>query len=156
MSSTRTMGIAVTDVSTEQQLPLGFEYHEPAGPDDTGPKVWIYVQMKADPTVVGSVCSFNAAATTYTVRKVPANTHACTVVGVAQHVIAADSFGFILRRGVGEVLADGGGVTANEGLMVGDAAGTADVAGAVTTESFGTAQETVASALATCWINCRG
>tara|TARA_R110000824_G_scaffold10774_2_gene47203 strand:- start:541 stop:990 length:450 start_codon:yes stop_codon:yes gene_type:complete len=149
------MGIAITDTGTTQVMPLGFEFHEPASGDDQGEKVWIYVEA-SEALVIGSVCSYAAAATTVKVRKVPANTHAGTILGVAQHVIAINAFGFILRRGVGEVLADSGGTTANLGLIAGDAVGTADAAAAVTDASFGVAQEAVASGLATCWINCQG
>ena len=157
MSSTRTMGVAITDVSTTQQMPLGFEHHEPASGDDQGEKVWIYVQMTGAAAVVGSVLSFGDGATTYVVQKSPANTHASRVVGAAQHAIAENSYGFILRRGLGSVLADSGDIIANLGIIVGDAAGTADdAAAAVTDASFGVAQESQASALAPCWLNCQG
>ena len=157
MSATRTMGIAVTDTGTTQQLPLGFEYHEPASSDDEGPKVWIYVQMTGADTVIGSVCSFGDGAVTYVVQKSPANTHAGRVVGVAQHVIAQNSYGFILRRGLGLVLADSGDLTANLGMMVGDAAGTADDAGAVTTQAFGIASAAIsAAATGNAFLNCQG
>ena len=157
-TSSRTMGVGVTDVRTSSEkanLPLGFEYHEPASADNKGEKVWIYVEA-SEALVVGSVCSYAAAATTVKVRKVPANSHACTVVGVAQHVIASGSFGFILRRGSGSVLGDSGGTTEDLGLIAGDAVGTADAAAAVTDASFGVAQESQASALAPCWLNCQG
>ena len=146
-------GGSVTRVTTTQELPLGFQVTVPNG--DAGDQVWIYVSA-SESLVVGSVCSLAAAATTYNVRKIPVDTHACTVVGVAQHVIAGSSYGFILRRGKGVVLADSGGVTVNLGMIAGDAVGTADAAAAVTDASFGVAQATAASATAACWLNCPG
>ena len=164
MSSTRTMGINVTDVhiaysatdaTSGPQLPLGFQFHQPASDDDKGERVWIYVEA-SEALVIGSVCSYIEAATTVKIRKSLANSHAGSVVGVAQHVIASGSFGFILRRGAGSVLGDSGGTTEDLGLIVGDAVGTADAAAAVTDASFGIAQESQASALAPAWLNCQG
>ena len=87
----------------------------------------------------------------------PATMHAGRVVGVAQHVIAQNSYGFILRRGLGLVLADSGDLTANLGMMVGDAAGTADDAGAVTTQAFGIATAAIsAAATGNAFLNCQG
>ena len=151
----------VTQTDTTARFPLGYEVTLPATRggaggvnDDAGEEVWVYVKASAA-LAAGDVCSYAAAATTKTVRLVPANTNACTIVGVAQHVIAINAFGFIQKRGLATVTADAGGVTANEGLMVGDAPGTADVAGAVTTASFGVATATASSAAAVCWIDCR-
>tara|TARA_R110000824_G_scaffold360347_1_gene548078 strand:- start:213 stop:668 length:456 start_codon:yes stop_codon:yes gene_type:complete len=151
------MGVSVTDVHTEALLPLGFEHTEPAGPDGEGEKTWIYVQMTGADTVIGSVCSFGDGAVTYVVQKSPINTHAGRVVGVAQHVIAQNSYGFILRKGLGLVLADTGDITANLGLMVGDAVGTADDAGAVTTQAFGIATAAIsATATGKAFLSCVG
>jgi hypothetical protein len=151
----------VTQVDTVARFPLGYEATLPATKsgaggvnDDTGEEVWVYVKASVA-LAAGDVCSYAAAATTKTVRLVPANTNVCTIVGVAQHVIAINSFGFIQKRGLASVTADAGGVTINVGLMVGDAPGTADAAGAVTTASFGVATASAASAAAVCWIDCR-
>jgi len=123
-----------------------------------GEREWIYVfnDEAATNFAEGHVVSRDAATIAVDGILAPANTHACRVVGVVQHAIAFGSFGFILRKGIGEVLADAGGVTADLGLIVGDAAGTADAAAAVTDASFGVAIDTAASALATCWVNCQG
>ena len=149
----------VSQVDTAARFPLGYEVTVPAKASgteaDRGEEVWIYVQA-SEALVVGSVCSLTAAATTYIIRKVPINTHACTVVGVAQHVIGLNAYGFIQKKGFASVLADAGGVTANLGLIVGDAVGTADAAAAATDASFGVAQATAAEATANCWINCAG
>ena len=161
MSTSGALGIAITDVSTTAQAPLGSLAYEPATSvgtkGDMGEQVWIYVfNDSAANLVAGSVCSRKAATSTYNVQKVPVNTNAWTICGVAQHAILIGSYGYILRKGLGEVLADGGGVTANEGLIAGDVIGTADVAAAATSAVFGWSTETIASALATCYVNCQG
>ena len=148
--------------ASPQRFPLGYEVTLPATKsgansvdNNAGMQTWIYVHA-SEALAAGEVCSFAAGATTYSVRLIPANTHACTAVGVAQHTIASGSYGFIQKRGKGAVKADGGGVTANLGLIAGDVAGTADAAGAVTDASFGVATATGASANVECWINCVG
>jgi len=155
MSSVYSFGGKLTQVDTTAQFPLGFQYSTGATAAGLGNQTWIYVKME-DATVIGSVVSRKAAETTYIGILAPADSAISRVIGVAQHVIADNSYGWILREGVGEVLADAGGVTVDLGLMLGDAAGTADAASAVTTDSFGIATESVASGLATCRIFCRG
>jgi hypothetical protein len=147
--------------ASPQRFPLGYEVTLPAtkggagGVDNNaGPQTWIYVHASVV-LATGEVCSHAATATTYSVRLLPANSHAGGAVGVAQHAIASGSYGFIQKRGKASVLADGGGVTANLGMMAGDVAGTADAAGAVTTASFGIACATGASAAVECFIDCR-
>ena len=159
MSSTRTMGISVTDVDTAAVLPLGFEYHQPAGSDDLGPKVWIYVYNDdASSFVQGTIVARDGTTTTYDGIIAPVDAPTARIMGVAQHTIVAGSYGFIQKKGIAEVLADTGGVTADNALVVGNAvAGRADNVGAVTTAAFGYTTESVAAtALATCWINCPG
>ena len=78
------------------------------------------------------------------------------VLGVAQHAIAAGSAGWILVRGLGLVLADASGFTADTGLIPDDStAGCAkDVSGA-TAVSFATALATNAgSTTAVAFIRC--
>lgn len=145
----------LTTVDTTPSYPLGYTVVVPAKGDGLGNQVWIYVKSE-DVIVQGSVVSRKAGESTYIGILAPIDSTISRVIGVAQHAIASGSYGFILREGVGEVLADAGGVTADLGLMLGDAAGTADAASAVTTDSFGVATETVASGLATCRICCRG
>ena len=116
MSSTRTMGVAVTDVGTTQRLPLGFEYHEPASSDDQGEKVWVYVYNDSGTWAQGHVITMDVSESSGAHERfhgalAPAceeGTPAILVLGVAQHAIAAGSYGFILKRGVGEVLAGAG------------------------------------------------
>lgn len=61
------------------------------------------------------------------------------VIGVAQHAILAGYGGWILKWGLGLVIADTGGTTADTGIIPGNAvAGTADDVGGATAVAFGT------------------
>ena len=169
MSATRTMGISVTDVDTTAQLPLGFEYHEPAGSDDQGEAVWIYVfNDEASPAFAqGHIIMRDAATTTYDGVLTPgdADVPALRIIGVAQHAIAAGSYGFILRKGIGEVQKDAVATAANVTLIASDA-GTAQAgracidSGGGTSDVFAFATEAAAGTsggeLLTCMINCVG
>lgn len=159
----KTIHIGKNHVSTTAELPLGFEYEEDPGADGNGPKVWVYVQNgDAGALAKGNVCVRKTAATTKIVEKSEqsAPEHHFKVVGVAQWAIPAASFGFIQKRGKGEVIADTGGVTIDHILIVGNAVdGTADsvVETTLTTGGFGTCLETVAATLlADCYLDCRG
>lgn len=163
MPSGMTIGVLVTDVHTEAKLPLGFIYVEPAQSVGTragqGEREWVYVfnDEAATAFAEGDIIARDASTVTYDGILAPTSAPAARVLGVAQHAIAAGSYGFILRRGIGEVLADTGGITANTAIAVGNAvAGRADDA-AATTDAIGFATEAAAAtALATCFINCRG
>jgi hypothetical protein len=170
MASTNLLIGAITDTDTVQRSPLGLLYEEPTGFGsdrdpaagvqlvDRGQRIWIYVQAAAT-LAQGTVCVPNAGEERYIVRlsTFAAPQNSSQVVGVAQHAIAASSFGWILRVGLGEVLADTGGITADIGIQVGNAVdGRADFA-AATAPAFGWSTETVAAtALATCRLNCVG
>jgi len=134
----------------------------PAGNDDLGEQVWVYVEAGAA-LAQGLVAMRDAGETTKKVILATANVASRRVVGVAQHTIALASFGFILKSGMGEVQADDtGNDQADEPLVpsAGTSAGRADVmvAGeehavfAHSTENAGT----TAGDLMTCWINCLG
>ena len=128
-ASTRTMGVAVTDTGTSQVLPLGFEYHEPASGDDQGEKVWVYVYNDEASTAFaeGLIVMRDASTTTTDAVVCTANAPAHSIIGVAQHAIAAGSYGFVLKRGIGEVQAgDTGNDQANDPL-VSNGSGQADV-----------------------------
>mgnify|MGYP003645556232 CR=1 FL=1 len=111
MAITTAAGLSSTTVSTTQQAPLGFELTVPTA--NSGEQTWIYVQATAAGVNPGIACMRAAAATTYTVQptgiavdpELPAR-----IVGVAQHAIALNSFGFILKRGLGVVQAGNGAV----------------------------------------------
>ena len=166
MSATRTMGISVTDVDTSAKLPLGFVYREPASGDNEGEKHWIYVFNDEASTAwaQGNVIVRDAATTTYDgVLSAAAVVPAYSVIGVAQHAIAAGSYGFIQRRGIAEVLAGTGTIDVNESICCdGSVAGTAMESSALSAAQefscdFGWATENAAAAaLATCMINCLG
>lgn len=158
-----TLTIDVTDVGTTAAVPLGFLYEEPAksgGPRaNRGRRLWIYVfnDEAATAFAEGHVIGRDAGALTCDGVLVLANTSAANVLGVAQHAIPAGSYGFILRKGIGEVLADTGGLTADTGMIVGDAIGTADDSVGVIALVIGVALESVAAgSLATSRINCGG
>lgn len=86
----------------------------------------------------------------------PVSTAVARLLGVAQHAIAAGSYGWILKTGIGEVLADTGGITADNALISGDNdVGCADNAVAVTDHAFAYAHKSaLAGALATSYIFC--
>lgn len=160
---TTAAGIDATLTSTTQQAPLGQLLVEPAIMSGTranqGPRVWVYVLNAEAATnfVQGTIISRDLGAATYAGNVAPLNAPSAAVMGVAQHLLAFGSYGFIQKLGIGEVLADTGGITADNALVVGNAvAGRADNAGAGV-HAFGVSTETVlATALATCWINAPG
>lgn len=140
-------------------------------PANTGDQVWIYVYNDSGATLErGNVCAAKSATIEKRVRKAPAGTPSSMVVGVAQHDIATGKYGFILREGVGEVLAGTETIDVDEGLVVSDTdagtAGNEDItytdSGAATVvinrlETFGWAIENAAAAaLATCVLKCKG
>lgn len=161
-SPTTSMGIITTDVAllANAELPLGFEYVEPADFNGYGDKVWIYVynDEAANSFVQGTIVARDLATVEYHCIISPVSQPAMRVVGVAQHTIAAGYCGFVLKRGIGEVLADTGGITQDTAIVVGNAvAGRADNVAAVTDHAIGFSTETVlATALATCYVNCPG
>ena len=167
MSSTRTMGISVTDVDTAAVLPLGFEYHEPASSDDQGAKVWIYVFIDdAASFIQGRIVMRDAGTATADGILTTAGTLISThrLLGVAQHTIAAASYGFILRRGIGEVMAGNGAVIGADTALTSAGTTTAGTAldfsaGTTATDcvfAFSTEASTGLNGLATCMINCLG
>ena len=104
MSGFTAAGIAPSTVTTTQQAPLGFELTAPNG--DYGLRVWVYIQMTGGAAAQGDVIertngnSFIGAAGAVATTK-------SSCLGVAQHVIAEDSYGFILKSGKGQVTCDG-------------------------------------------------
>lgn len=167
-TSARTMGISVTDVDTTQQLPLGFEYHQPAdGTNEYGERVWVYV-FNDDPTnpfAAGTIVYRDPSAATqdwFGATITPATNHQAQVmvIGVAQHAIAVGSYGFVLKKGVGTILAGSGGLTADTPFTTGGSAvGTAldyadDTAGANIGVIGHAATVIGAAATGTAYINC--
>jgi hypothetical protein len=115
-------GISPTTVTTDQQCPLGFELTVPDG--DKGFQTWVYVKAEAALSE-GRIVMLEDAASAFEVTLSTSggvNTNASygRIVGVAQHTIASGSYGFVLARGFGTVLAGAAaGLTANEGITPG-------------------------------------
>lgn len=140
------------------------ELYAPAGTDvaviqhgDAGPSEWIYVQAGAA-IQRGQVLARAAGTAGYgSLVAAPVSCEPARVVGVAQHDIASGSYAWVLRKGVGEALADGS-VTADSGLVVSaGTAGSVTDATAVTDGAFGLSTEDDAGAtLVTAMLNCRG
>tara|TARA_R100001463_G_scaffold8620_1_gene26333 strand:+ start:451 stop:927 length:477 start_codon:yes stop_codon:yes gene_type:complete len=133
-------GIEVTTVSTTAQFPVGEKFMVSQPASDLPPAIWMYV--KADSTLaIGDVCSWVASATG-TAYVIPAPYDAAVglqstanIAGVAQHVIASGSYGFIQIGGVGEVKT-AGSVAVNTCLAYPDTA--VGVAETNATEGFAT------------------
>ena len=126
MSATRTMGIDVTDVDTSAKLPLGFVYREPASGDAQGEKHWVYVFNDEASTAfaVGHIIYRDPSETSFDyygglITPISVHQPKVMVLGVAQHAIAAGSYGFILKRGVGYVKSGSVAVAADSPFTTG-------------------------------------
>lgn len=127
-------------------------------PAETGEQVWIYVLNDSGSTIErGQAVSATASTAPYKVSAAPVSSDPAVVVGVAQHDIGDDQYGWILRKGTGEVLADGS-VTAGTALVISaGTAGSVTDTGGVTQASIGWSTEADAGAtLVTARIDCRG
>ena len=170
-------GISTSTVTTTQQAPLGFELTGPDG--DNGNQVWIYVYNDDAVWAQGHVITMDVSETSgahnrfHGIKAIPMEegTPTFLVLGVAQHAVAAGSYGCILRKGSGEVLAGAGtiperSVTGAGTICVDDAADASGEAmgnaGLVNGDikyncDIGFSLENAAVAdgsLATCYINC--
>ena len=161
MSGFTGAGILPTTVTTAAQgpqAPLGFELTVPNG--NNGFQTWVYVEAGAA-LEEGIAVMRTDATTEYKCVVATALVPNIRIMGVAQHTIASGSFGFVLKRGLGEVQAgDTGNDQANSPLVVHNASGQADVMAATNEEDavFAFSTESVAAAgnKMTCWINCAG
>ena len=155
----RTMGILHTDVSTTQLLPLGFEYIQEAdATNNTGDTHWIYVYNDdTNPFAVGGLVERDAATSTYDGIISTGAVSPQRIMGVAQHAIAAASYGFVLRQGIGVVLCDGN-VTANLAICPDATVSYATDVAAVTNAAIGVALATDAGAGTTvaAYLKCTG
>ena len=154
---------ALTTNSATARYPLGYIYVQPASDTDgQGEKHWIYVYNDETATAFakGHVIMRDSATATYdgvlsTNAAAPCRLR---LLGVAQHAITAGYYGFILKQGIGEVLAATAGFTA-DGPIVADAVNGAaeDMAAGEEHLVFGSAIDSASStALGTCYINCGG
>ena len=171
MAST-TLPIALTSVQTSPELPLGYKFEEPASGAgaraDQGEKVWVYVfnDEASAALAIGDICVRDPSVATqdmYGVIQAPINTaaHALSVVGVAQHAIAAGSYGFIQCKGQALCRTGTGDVTADVSLVSGGSALGSAKDGTLGTDDgcfFGFALEAEATDLTTfdAYINCPG
>lgn len=153
-------GILPTTVSTAAQgaqVPLGFELTVPDG--NQGLKTWVYVynDEASDGFTAGMLIQRDAATATYD-GIISTGAVSCErILGVAQHAIAAGSYGFILKRGIGTILCDGN-VTANSGVCPDARAGEATDVAAVTDTAVAVAlaADGVAGSSVSAMIMCRG
>jgi hypothetical protein len=116
----------LTEVTTTSQAKLGdlfLEYHP-----TYGERIWVYVKNSdAVSVTAGMLCIRKDSTLEHEVIALPATATdaqqaVSRAIGFAQHTIAAGSYGWILAAGVGTVLADTGGITANQFIQAGDAA----------------------------------
>jgi hypothetical protein len=166
-------GILSTTVTNEstagaddasQLAPLGFQLTVPDG--NQGLQTWVYVKASGA-LGEGDICQLIDAAVTYEVVQHPAglsvNDVAMRVMGVAQHAIGDNGFGFILAKGFGNIMSGSGGIVANIAVTPNGAGGDTGrglaFVAATTTDACIIAHCTVAggaNALAGCYINCPG
>ena len=162
-------GIAITDVDTSAKMPLGFRVVMPATSEgdyaDTGEREWIYVYNDEAATAfaVGDIVVRDTdAGSTYDAILMASGVAvpAIRVMGVAQHVIADGSYGFVLRRGVGLVKNGTANISDDTPITAGgDRAGAAiDFAAGFEEGIIGTSLEAEANNNTTfdAYINCVG
>lgn len=124
---------------------------------NTGGQTWVYVYNDSGSTIErGGVIMRKAATATWNVKVAATSTPAHEVVAVAQFDIPTGTYAWALREGLGEVIADTGGISADTGLIPGNAvAGAADDVAAADDVVFAVSTEAVAAtALCTAYIKC--
>jgi hypothetical protein len=158
------MALVTTSVSTVAETALGTELLVTTG--DQGTQVWIYILNEgATGLVEGNVVMRNTTSTGVkgVISTAATLIPAIRILGVAQHVILAGSYGFVLRKGIGKVLigTGAGGVADVTALTtIGAEAGSAEAFAAGTTAPacvFGMSVAAIGvGATGNCWINCIG
>jgi hypothetical protein len=147
----------LTYVSTTSVEPLGAVY---TVEDPTyGEQTWIYVKNDEAATAfaIGTGIARKAAALTRLCIVSPTSCPLARLVGVAQHAIAAQSYGWVLREGGGLVLADTGGLSADTSIIPGNAvAGRFDDAAATAANVGLSLAATAATATGAAYVSCRG
>ena len=143
--STTAAGIQYNTVSTTQQAPLGFVLERPTA--NSGTQKWIYVfnDEPANAFTQGMLIQRDLATLTYDGLITTGAISPQRVMGVAQHTIAAGSYGFIMKEGIGQVLCDGN-VTADTAVCPDANAGQCTDVAAVTNAAIGVALATDAGA----------
>lgn len=145
----------LTEVSTTQKLQLGALYIEStdgatATIKGNGERVWRYVKNDEASTAfaAGNLVQRKDSTTTM-LGVLPSTTPRGpnAYLGVAQHAIAAGSYGWVLTKGWGTVLADTGGISANQALIAGNAvSGAFDSSSTATTAGLGWATTAITAA----------
>tara|TARA_R100000234_G_scaffold96099_1_gene64370 strand:+ start:240 stop:719 length:480 start_codon:yes stop_codon:yes gene_type:complete len=157
MAITTAAGITSTTVTTTQQAPLGFQLVVPNG--DFGLQTWVYVfnDDAAGQWDVGDLIQLDTDFALYHgIQSAVGALAKLRVLGAAQHIIPAGSYGFILQKGRGTVNGDGTLNNAGE-LMVSRASARAgEMAAAEEAGIFGInlTASAVAGAALTCLIDC--
>ena len=165
----------VSQVDTTARFPLGYEVTLPATKSGTGgvtnnagPRTGVYVFNDAASAAfaAGNIIYRDPSATThdwYGGLLTPVDVHQpkVLVLGVAQHAIAAGSYGFILQKGVGTIMAGTAALTLDTAFTSGgaDNVGRAiDYADAANQENVAVIGHTAAGiagdATGTAYINC--
>lgn len=171
-ANNQVFGDDVTKTYTSAVYPLGTERLVLGSQTGVGDQAWIFVKNDsggdyAIGQVVGAKSTTVSLGTTV---KAPKGETSWRVIGVAQHVIptasAADGssgpYGWVLKRGIGSVLAGTGGIAADKSIVVdttddGTAMDAAVLAAATKFDvGIGYAHETKAATnLAQCYVSCR-
>lgn len=162
-ANNQVFGNDITVVDTSQVYPLGTERLVLGAQTGVGDQVWRYVKNAeaANPFAVGNpvIQSAGVASAGTAVISTGASIPRMRVLGVAQHAIAAGSFGWVLARGRGTVLATAAGVAADTAYATDAAAGTVVAApntGIGATAVIGVTDVAIAAGVTgTAWINCR-
>lgn len=97
-------GIAIDTVTSDQQAPLGFELTKEV--QGGGLQVWLYIQMTGGPAALGEVVRRDINIP-FVGQQGAATTTKLGALGVAQHSIPQDWYGFVLKKGLGTVNASG-------------------------------------------------
>jgi hypothetical protein len=116
----------IDKVDTTRQHELGSLYLETNARSDDGPRVWVYVfnDEASAAFAAGDIVIRDPSVTTekmFGVIQAPATNAAAnfSVVGVAQHAIAAGSYGWVLARGKGLLRTGTGNVSADTCVVSG-------------------------------------
>jgi hypothetical protein len=161
-ANNQVFGNDVTVVDSTQVYPLGTErlvLGSQTG-SSIGDQLWRYVKNDeaasafaiGNPVIQKTVTASAGTAVISTGASIPR----LRVLGVAQHAIAAQSYGWVLARGRGTVLATGAGVAADSGFATDAAAGTVVAVASTAATIIGVTDVAIgAGATGTAYIDCR-
>jgi hypothetical protein len=134
---TSAAGISITDVTTTQQAPLGFQMTVPSANNSNS----VYTYIRAGTNIITGVCAATASASSptgdagYGAAALGVGTMSNTrYIGVAQVDIPNTFYGFVLTRGVGLAKVNSESVAA-DALVVHSSGGELDDAAASATNT---------------------